>query len=210
LSSAEKKIATVGVLFTESLRSHLRINLFVIRDATAFGANYNFMSKTNLIRGIMAFSVLALLGGGIVTAKAATNGFAYQFANTNGDQAVNLRNRGRAPLELTAEQKATMEARMASREAEMQAISAALQAGDYNAWLTAVKAENENCPLLETINATNFGRYAEAHKLHLQAQTIMEELGIERPGKGFGAGAGAGMGGAFGHGRGLGQIENLK
>jgi anti-sigma28 factor (negative regulator of flagellin synthesis) len=82
------------------------------------------------------------------------------------------------------------QADMAERQAKMEAVRAAINAGDYNAWVTATKAMDEDCPNLEKINSNNFSRYVEAFKLRDQAQKIFEELGVNGGGVG-----GEGMGG---------------
>lgn len=144
------------------------------------------MKKTNIIKGVVAFSILALLGGGIIAAHAASGGgLVSRVFNKIGKQINNQKgNRGRQPVELTAAQKA-------ARQTEMAAVNAALSAGDYNAWVTAVKAQNANNPVLSKITADNFSRYVEANKLRVQADAIMKELGINQPGMGgFGPGRG--------------------
>lgn len=84
----------------------------------------------------------------------------------------------------------------AGMETKMTAINAALEAGDYNAWVAAVGAD---CPMLEKINATNFNRYVEAHNLRQQEQEIMIELGLSR-GEGTHMGTGRGVGKGMGRG----------
>ena len=63
------------------------------------------------------------------------------------------------------------------------AADAAIEAGDYNAWLEAV---GEGCPMAQSVNADNFSKFSEAHKLMNQAHDIFAELGIERGGFGMG------------------------
>lgn len=62
-----------------------------------------------------------------------------------------------------------------------EAVQSALDNNDYNAWLEAV---GEDSPMADKINEDNFSRLVEAHNLMQQAQEIMEEIGIERPGWG--------------------------
>jgi hypothetical protein len=103
------------------------------------------------------------------------------------------------------------EADMATRKAKADAVNAALEAGDYNAWVTAEKAVNENSPILSKITADNFSKYSEAYKLRKQADSILTELGVNDHGdKGFGPGGmrgeggpGRGMHGGFGSGDGM-------
>lgn len=102
------------------------------------------------------------------------------------------------------------EAERADRQAKADAVKAALDAGDYNAWVTAVKTLDEDSSLLEKITADNFSRYAEAHDLRQQANTIMTELGLDGPGQGGdscpGMGGGHGRPGGMGMGMGMGKM----
>lgn len=63
-----------------------------------------------------------------------------------------------------------------------EAVLAALEAGDYSAWLEVV---GEDCPLTDKITEDNFFKLVEAHNLMQEAREIMEELGIT---KGMGMG----------------------
>lgn len=83
------------------------------------------------------------------------------------------------------------EANYADQKTKIDAIRTALESGDYNAWVVAVKAENINSSILEKITADNFSKYVEAHRLRTQADNIMSELGLER---GYGNGIGMGYG----------------
>jgi hypothetical protein len=98
------------------------------------------------------------------------------------------------------------EAKMAEQKTKIDAVTAALTAGDYNAWVTAEKAMDANSPLLAKITAENFNRYVEATNLQKQAAAIMTELGVERGGdigeRGHGMRGGFGPGGPGGfHGK---------
>ena len=131
------------------------------------------MKKSNIIKGVLFFSVLTLISGSIFMAQAASNGsFQKKF------------NRGQ---EMSAEQKATFEAQHAERQATMElrqeAVQKALDNNDYQAWLAAVGTDN---PMTEKITESNFARFVEAHQLMKQAADIMTELGIEKGGFGPG------------------------
>jgi hypothetical protein len=76
-------------------------------------------------------------------------------------------------------------------QAKMEEVKKALESGDYDAWFKAEKAINENSLSLQKINSGNFGKYSEAFKLHEQAQSIMQDLGVD--GQDFG-GFGKGIG----------------
>lgn len=141
------------------------------------------MKINNLTKGIVALSVVLVLGGGILAASAATT------TQDNKTEKGKGHGQGLNRPELTEAQKTEMDAKQA-------AVKAALEAGNYSAWVTAEKAINENCPLLSKITADNFGKYSEAAKLRAQADSIMKDLGIDGPGmggshmKGFGRGEG--------------------
>jgi Skp family chaperone for outer membrane proteins len=141
------------------------------------------MKKKNLV---VSLAALALLAG----AAGASSALA---ANTDSAGPI----RGQKQLVLSETQKAEMDAKFA-------AVQAALTAGDYDAWVAAEKALNEDCPMLEKVTAANFSQYAKAYSLRAQADSLLAEIGIETPG-----GHGPGRGEGFGHGqRGLGFGHN--
>lgn len=80
----------------------------------------------------------------------------------------------------------TREAKMTEQKTKVDAIETALKNSDYNAWVTAVKVENTNSPLLTKITSSNFASYVQAYNLRKQADTIMKGLGVN--GEGFGMG----------------------
>lgn len=89
---------------------------------------------------------------------------------------------------LTPEQKSALqsqwEVKNAQFKAKNDAIKAALDANDYNAW---VKAVGEGAPILEKINQDNFSKLVEANGYMEKAQAIMAELSIQGRGMfGFG------------------------
>ncbi len=133
---------------------------------------------------------------GILTILAATAGISSAaLAANKADSDFMGQRKGGPKTELSAEQQAEMEARRAEMTAMREAANAALASQDYTAWTAAIKAINENCPLLEKITSENFARFAEAHALRAQADGIMQELGIEKEGgRGFGPGKRGGMG----------------
>lgn len=188
------------------------------------------MKKSNIIKGVAALSVLSLVGGGIMVAQAASNNSNGLFggrgigkhlgkqADLSSEQKAEMQTKMEAVRaavvnsdysawvtamkaidenspalkqvsadnfsEYVAKQQ-EMETKMTQRNAQREAIEKALDNGDYSAWVTAVKAENENCPLLTKINASNFSTYVQAHNLRQQANEILKNLGIEDE-KGFG------------------------
>ncbi len=77
-----------------------------------------------------------------------------------------------------AKEQKNRETKRTEMQTKMEAVKTALLAGNYDAWVASEKALNENSPALEKINTENFKRYAEAHQLRQQANTIMEELNL--------------------------------
>ncbi|PIT95075.1 hypothetical protein COT98_01235 [Candidatus Falkowbacteria bacterium CG10_big_fil_rev_8_21_14_0_10_39_9] len=140
------------------------------------------MKMKNLTRGLIALSVISMLGAGVLAASAATNTDTTKLGQGRGREM----NR---PAALTEAQKAEMDTKMAT-------VKAAIAAGDYNTWVTAKKAINENCPELTKITTGNFSKYIEATNLRNQADSIMKDLGIDRPemkGRGMGEHRGSGQ-----------------
>ncbi len=75
---------------------------------------------------------------------------------------------------------------------DKEAVTAALDAGDYNAWVAAVGADSA---IAQKINSEdNFSKYVQAYNLMKQADSIMNDLGLKqgmgpgmgRPGMGMG------------------------
>jgi cell division septation protein DedD len=75
----------------------------------------------------------------------------------------------------TAKTKPTS-AQIAALKVKQQAIVAALDANNYNSWVTSVGTSS---PLLTKINATNFSQYDQAYQLRKQADAIMKGLGLQ-------------------------------
>lgn len=144
------------------------------------------MKKKHLLASLAALGVITIASGATAVLAA--------------DTSLPTFGKFRNQPELTAEQKTALETRKAEMDAKFAAIEAALLKGDYNAWVTAQKALDADCPLLEKITALNFPRYVEANNLRLQADKIMEELGLtgeqfsHRGGQGKGLGQGLGLG----------------
>lgn len=131
----------------------------------------------------MAFSVVALLAGGIVAVNAATTSSA---TSTPGFFRHSF-------IQLTAAQKTALQAKMATRQQAMKAKQAAIKTAitnnDYSAWVTA---EGSSSPLVAKITAANFPQYVQAYNLRQQANQIMTSLGL---------GGNQGLGFSGGHGR---------
>jgi len=144
----------------------------------------NNKNKKYLVFGIIALTIL-VSAAGLTTAALASDTSA-----SNGTAFSKIFGQKRErPQALTDAQKSEM-------QIKIDAVKAALTAGDYNAWVTAVKALNENSQVLEKINSSNFSRYVEVNKLQEQSNSILKDLGVE----GCGMGIGMGMGRNGGHG----------
>jgi len=219
--------------------------------------------KKNLLKGLLTLAVLGLISSGALAASTVSAASSQSSSDSNAQSAHSGRGLGKGtkerPAPLTDAQKKEMETKRAAvetaleagdydawvtamksldanskllsevtsgnfnslvtkhkqmkadqaeRTAKEKAVSAALEAGSYDSWVAAVKAENSNAPVLAKINASNFARYVEAYKLQGQAHAIMTELGLNQ-----GQGQGMGMGGFGGHmerglGFGLGGMMN--
>jgi hypothetical protein len=125
------------------------------------------MKNKYLIAGISSLAVLAAAAG-ITTQVSAAAPTASQAINYSTHHSMAARTK--RPV-LTAEQ-------IAARKTEMTAIQTALTNGDYNAWVTAVKAKNPKSPLLTKITAANFSQYVQANNLETQAENIFKTLGV--------------------------------
>lgn len=103
------------------------------------------------------------------------------------------------------------EAMHEAREENRAEVKAAIEAGDYEAFKTAI----EDSPLAEKITSeADFEKFAEAHELmeagdREAAKEIMDELGIEKMGKGHGKGHGQ-MGEGDQGGRGEGRPDKTR
>lgn len=87
-----------------------------------------------------------------------------------------------------------------TKDAKMAAINAALESGNYDAWVTAMAAINKNANANEKANTIthkitrdNFPKLVEAYNLEKQLQAKLTELGINK-GNGTEMGRGIGFG----------------
>ena len=119
----------------------------------------------------LIFSSLAAL---TVLSVAAGSASAVLAAGNKTGQATNKNvSHSQRPTKLTETQRNEL-------QVKLEAVQAAISAGDYQAWVKAQVAINKDCPLLSKITAANFSRYVESIKLHQQADAISQELGIGR------------------------------
>jgi hypothetical protein len=151
-------------------------------------------------KNILATSALSL------ASIALAAGFAFSaYAQDTNTATTENRVRGQhfqINTEMSAEQKADFEAKRAEREKAMELKRAAMQtavnSGNYDTWVAAVKAQmGEDAPILEKVTADNFAQFVEAHKLMVQAQEKFKAIGLDE-------GMGMGMGQKMGHGQGRG------
>lgn len=147
-------------------------------------------NQKGLFYGLTAVAVAALIIGLNQFSNAAQNNAPE---NTNLRQGNMLDGRGQGKMmkgygqnRMTDEERATFEE---EREVRRQAVEAAVNANDYEAW---VKAAGDDCPMADKVNKDNFSKFAEAHRLRQAADKIMTELGIEKMGRGFGGQHGLG------------------
>ncbi len=147
------------------------------------------IKKSQAALGLAALIAVSTIGMASATLAAG------KTSNTNRTATSSAEHLGRGnKVTLTDAQKAEMETKKAEMATKKTAEEAALKAGDYNAWVTAV---GTNAPILKKITATNFNRYVELYNLRQQENTIATELGLvgnEGHGMGMGRGMGEGLG----------------
>jgi hypothetical protein len=152
------------------------------------------MKKDTLLKGAAVIGAIALMAGGMVAVDAAVNDATVKNLNTNSGVQGQRLGSGKNLNE------ADRAAYQADREARRTAVTAALNANDYAAW---VKAEGATSPMATKVTEANFAKFVEAHKLMDQARTIFTDLGLEN-----GEGKGMGMGHGLGIGAGTGRMMN--
>jgi hypothetical protein len=156
--------------------------------------------------GLSVLAVLSVLLVGSLAWAVADNASGNKTRERNGNMSGGMRGGGfgggpggmhgmlnvtdlNLPVNATrAEIKAEMEAKIAQERAE---IDAAIAAGDYNAWKTAVEKTARGTQITSIITAENFSKYAEMEGYMTKARSIATELGLE--GNGMGKGFGRGM-----------------
>jgi len=81
------------------------------------------------------------------------------------------------------------------------AADAAIQSGDYDAWVKAVSVNDQMPELLKAVTKDNFAKFSEAMKLEKQgmdlikqSRDILDSIGVNPPGPGFKKGEGHGRG----------------
>jgi hypothetical protein len=153
--------------------------------------------------GLSVLAVLAVLLVGGAAWAVAGSGFGNKTKERNGNM-TGMRGGGfggmhgmmnatglNLPQNATRDEiKAAMDAKMTQERAE---IDAAIAAGDYDAWKTAVEKTGRGLQLTSIITEANFAKYVEMEGYMTKAKAISTELGLK--GNGMGMGAGKGMGG---------------
>ncbi|MFH1432900.1 MAG: hypothetical protein ABIG84_06820 [archaeon] len=161
--------------------------------------------KKSLILGMAALLVFGLIavdafafGGhfrGNAAAAEALEANDYQAYLTALDESYQAYRAG-----VTEEKFNTMAGRhqqMSEKRALMEenraAVQAAIESGDYEAWLLAIEGNPGAEKLKEVITQDNFATFVELHqaiedKDFKTAKAISEELGIDGPNNGFGRG----------------------
>ena len=166
----------------------------------ASGVRNNMEKKNFLLTGLAGLVALVAVAGIAYSSFASTpsTGMNTQTSGNGIGKGMGMHQR---QANLTDEEKAKFDAQRAERVKDMEAkraeITSAMAQG-YDAWATAVKKQmGDSAPILEQVNAKNFGKYAEAHGYMEKAHVILEEIGVDR-GLGAGKGMGRGMGGPGG------------
>jgi hypothetical protein len=108
------------------------------------------MKKKYLVSSIIALTILA--------ATASVGSAVLAADSSSGTDSMLGKVKARFNQNLTDEQKIEM-------KTKMEAVKTALNAGDYEAWVKAEKAMNENSPMLKKITtAEQFKTYVESNK----------------------------------------------
>lgn len=137
--------------------------------------------KNLIIGGVAAIVALVAIGGVALSAFAAENGTTNNSVRSHFGRQMNGQGMGqRGERGLLSQEEL---------DAKKAAIDAAIKAGDYTAWVTAVGSD---CPMLGKINAGNFSTYVQAYNLREQARLLMEGLGVTQGEGGFGMMGGRG------------------
>jgi hypothetical protein len=166
------------------------------------------MKKNNVIKVAAAIGAITLMAGGVVVADAAM-GRSFNKENFKGSS-LGSENK-QFMFGLSEEERevrlAEVSARRLANQEEMsvrrEAILAALNSGDYEAWKLAV---GENHPFVNQITADNFLQFASAHQDMDSLQEKLAEMSLERNAPaGFGKKMGVGRGNGHGQGQGNGQ-----
>lgn len=160
------------------------------------------MKNDNVIKVAAVIGAIALMTGGVIAADADMNR-SFNKDNFKGSNSE-LENR-KFMFGLSEEEKseklAEISARRLANQEEMiarrEAVLAALNNEDYEAWKVAV---GENHPFVNQITADNFLQFASAHQNMDSVKEKLAEMGLEKYFKsGFGKKMGAGQG--QGHGQ---------
>ena len=151
------------------------------------------MKKDNVIKVAAAVGAIALMTGGVMAADAAMNRSfnkenfketGFSFENKHLMLGLSAEEKAMKLDEVTARRLANQEDMIVRREA----VLAALNSGDYEAWKMAV---GENHPLINQVTVDNFLQFAKAHQNMDNLQEKLAEMGLE---KNFQAGFGKKMG----------------
>jgi hypothetical protein len=143
------------------------------------------MKKKHIMTLAAVLTALVVAGGATSTVLAAGN---------NSSSAVGIffdKNNGQdnqqGKQQMTDTQKEEM-------KTKTEAIQTAIDDEDYDAWVAAVEAVNENSPLLSKITSDNFDDYVEASQLVEKANSIFKDLGVNGVNIGMGGGQPGGHG----------------
>ncbi len=154
-------------------------------------------TKNIITASALSLASIALAAGFAFNAYAQSADTATVSANTGTtiSEKLGFRASGRNnQANLTDAQKAEIDQ---EREARRAAMQTAVNSGNYDTWVTTVKAQiGDDAPILSQVTADNFAQYADAHKLMEQAREKLSAIGINNgEGMGMGMGRGHGMGG---------------
>lgn len=149
-------------------------------------------TKNIITASALSLASIALAAGFAFNAYAQSADTSTVSAGNAISEKVGFRTGGRNnQVALTDAQKAEIDQ---AREVKRAAMQTAINSGNYEAWVTTVKAQmGDSAPILSKVTADNFAQYAEAHKLMEQAREKLSAIGIDGD-EGMGMGRGHGMG----------------
>jgi hypothetical protein len=123
---------------------------------------------------------LALLALGVVSCPFYANASIDSSNDSNRNKSGQIKMRGGEKPddrpEMTSTTSVEFEQKKAEREAKQEALNEALSSGDYNAWAEAVGGDDI---MFDKITADNFSNLSEAYKLMKEAESLLEDAGLD-------------------------------
>jgi hypothetical protein len=145
------------------------------------------MKKSKIALSVGFLAIMALVGGAFASMGANSTSAVSAAVEGESTVAAPAQNFGRQFAGRMSDE--DRQVRFQEMEEKHDAVMAALEKRDYQAWLDAAGTD---CPMAEKVTEENFDKFAEAHGYIEQGRNMLSEMGIERGG-GMGKGKGKGM-----------------